>query len=106
MLGLTRGQITKENKKHGNKFSPKYRAFNILQNNIEDVVKKSTQMWKLIYGLTTVKPEGEDPFEGRNDGEDEDDDKEEETEKEKEDTTMEEAQQKKDEMATADEKKT
>ena len=34
-------------------------------------------MWKLIYGLTIVKKGEEDPFEGRNDGEDEDDDKEE-----------------------------
>ena len=30
MLELTRGKITKANKKHGNKFSPKYKAFNIL----------------------------------------------------------------------------
>ena len=92
MPELTRGKITKANKKHDNKFSPKYRAFNILQNNIEDVVNKSTQMWKLIYGLTIVKPREEDWFEGRNDGEDDDDDKEEETKKEKKDTTMEEAQ--------------
>ena len=42
MPKLTKGQITKENKKHGRKFAPKYKDFNILQNNIEDVVKKST----------------------------------------------------------------
>ena len=36
MSNLTRGQITKANKKHGGKFSPKYRAFNILKNKIED----------------------------------------------------------------------
>ena len=52
---LTRGQITKAHKKHGGKFAPKYRAFSILQNNIEDVVKNSTLMWKVIYGLQTVK---------------------------------------------------
>ena len=65
---LTNGKISKENKKHGRKFSPKYRAFNILQNNIEDVVKESTLMWKVIYGLTTIKEGQEDLFEGRNDG--------------------------------------
>ena len=92
ILELTMGQITK--------------AFSILQNNIKDAIKKSTVMQKLIYGLTTVKPGEEDPFEGKNDGEDEDDDKEEEIEKEKEDTTMEETQQKKDEMAMVDEQQT
>ena len=98
MLELTRGQITKANKKHGNKFSPKYKVFSILQNNIEDVVNKSTKMWKLIYGLTTVKQGEEDPFEGKND--------EEEEEKQNYDTTMEETQQRKDEVATAEEQKT
>ena len=69
MLELTKGQITKASKKHGSEFCPKYKAFNILQNSIEDVVKKSTLMWKLIYGLTTVKEGEADPFEGRNNGE-------------------------------------
>ena len=55
MPELKKGQITKANEKHGSKFSPKYRAFSILQNKIEDVVKKSTQLWKLIYGLTTFR---------------------------------------------------
>ena len=77
MLELRKGKIVKENKKYGNQFAPKYRAFNILQNNIEDVVKKSTQMWKLIYGLTMVKEGEDDPFEGRN-NEEEDEDREEE----------------------------
>lgn len=71
MLDLLKGKITKANKKHGSKFAPKYRAFNILQNKIENVVTKSTQMWKLIYGLITIKEGEEDPFEGRNNGEDE-----------------------------------
>ena len=57
MPELSKEKVTKANKKNGKKFSPKYRAFNILQNNIEDVVNKSTKMWKLIYGLTTVKLE-------------------------------------------------
>ena len=103
MLELTKGKIVKANKKYGGKFSPKYRAFNILQNKIEDVVKKSTQMWKLIYGLTIIKVGEKDPFEGRNDGEEEED-KEEEIEKEKEDTTVEETQKKIDNMATTKEK--
>lgn len=30
MSDLTRGQITKANKKHSGKFTPKYRAFSIL----------------------------------------------------------------------------
>ena len=81
MSELSKGQITKANKKHGNKFSPKYRAFNILQNNIKDVVNKSTKMWKLIYGLTSVKLGEVDPFEGKNDEEEEENDKEEENEK-------------------------
>ena len=63
----TRGQLKKGNKKHSGKFTPKYRAFNILQNKIEDVVKKSTQIWKLIYGLTRVKEGEEDSLEGQED---------------------------------------
>ena len=78
--------------KHGNKLSPKYKAFSILQINIEDIVNKSTKMWKLIYGLTTIKKGEEDRFEGRNNGEEEESNKEEETKKEKVDTTVEEAQ--------------
>ena len=88
MPKLTKGKIVKANKKYGSRFSPKYRAFSILQNNIEDVVKKSTQMWKLIYGLTIVKVGEEDLFEGRNNnGYDND---EEEYEKDKENTIEEE----------------
>ena len=98
-----RGKITKENKKYGSKFSPKYRVFIILQNNIEDVVKKSTQMWKLIYVLMTIKVGEKDNFEGRK-NEDKEGDKEEEIEKEEEDTTMEETQKNIEEMATAEEK--
>ena len=75
MPKLTKGKISKENKKHGRKFAPIYKAFSILQNKSEDVVKKSTQMWKLIYGLTTIKEGEEDPFEGRNNGEEDDNDK-------------------------------
>ncbi len=35
-------------------------------------------MWKSIYGLTTVKEGQEDPFEGRNDEEEEENEKDEE----------------------------
>ena len=75
----------------------------ILQNNIEDVVKKSTLMWKVIYGIQIIKEGQEDPFEGRNDEDDDEDDKEEEEEKEKykEEVTMEKEVQKSD-MAIVD----
>ena len=68
---MTKGQLSKESKKNGRKFAPKYRALKILQNNIEDVVKKFTLMWKFIYGLKIVKEGQEDPFQGRNDEEEE-----------------------------------
>ena len=44
MLELKKGQITKEIKKYVVRFTPKYKALNILQNNIEVMVKKSTQL--------------------------------------------------------------
>ena len=55
MLELKKVQISKAMKKYALRFVPKYKAFNILQNNIEDVVKKNTKMWKLTYGLKIVK---------------------------------------------------
>ena len=89
MPKLTKDQITQDNKKHVSNFSPKYRAFNILQNNIEDVVKKSTLMWKVIYSLQTMKEGQEDPFKGRNDEDDEEEDDKEEGKKEKIDVAVE-----------------
>ena len=62
-------------------------------------------MWKLIYELTIVKKGKEDPFEGRNNGEEEESDKEEKTKKEKADTNVEEAQNQ-DEMVIAEEQQT
>ena len=41
---LNKSQIAKAMKKYAVIFVPKYRAFSIFQNNIEDVVKKSIQM--------------------------------------------------------------
>ena len=83
MPNLSKGQITKASKKYASKFVPKYRDFNIMQNNIEDVVKKSTQIWKVIYGLSTRIEEEEDPDEGKNEKvEDVESDKEEDVEKE------------------------
>ena len=99
MPRLTKGKISKENKKHGTKFAPKYRPFSIVQNKIEDVMKNSTQMWKLIYGLTTVKEGTEDPFEVRNNGDEEKNDNEEDGEKDKADDTVEKETQK-DDIAT------
>ena len=55
MPDLTKGQIKKANKKHNSKFSPKYRAFCILKNKIEDVVNKSTLLWKSIFNVTDNK---------------------------------------------------
>ena len=46
---LTKSQIANANKRHNNRFTPKYRAFSILQNKIEKVVSKSTKLWKIIY---------------------------------------------------------
>ena len=79
-----------------------YMEFSILHNKIEDVVKKSTEIWRLIYGLTMVKEGEADPFEGRK-NEEAGKDKEEETKKKKKDTTIEDTQQKNDEMVTNDE---
>lgn len=41
MIELSKAQISKPIKKYAMRFVPKYREFSILQNNIEDVVKKS-----------------------------------------------------------------
>ena len=52
---LTKAQIAKVVKNYVVRFTPKYISFSILQNNIEDIVKKSTQICKVTYGLTIVK---------------------------------------------------
>ena len=36
-------------KRHNNRFTPKYRAFSILKNKIDEVVNKSTRLWKVLY---------------------------------------------------------
>lgn len=59
-------------------------------------------MWKLMYCLTTIMEGENDPFEGRNNGEDEDENKEGETEKEKRDNAVEGTQQKEDDMETTE----
>lgn len=51
MPELNKAHIAKAMKKYAVRFVPKYRAFSILQNNIEDVVKKSTQMWKVVGNI-------------------------------------------------------
>ena len=55
MPKLDKATMTKALKKYTGIFSPKYRAFNILQNDIENVVYKSKQIWKTIYELTKPK---------------------------------------------------
>lgn len=67
---LSKAQIAKAIKKYVVRFVSKYRSFSILQNNIEDVVKKSTQMWKITYGLATVKEGEQEPIEVKDDEED------------------------------------
>ena len=80
---LSKGQITKASKKYASKCVPKYRAFSIMQNQIEDVVKKSTQIWNVIYGLSTRTEEEEDPDEEKHEEiENVESDKEEDVEKE------------------------
>ena len=49
---LTKDEIKNVVKRHNNRFTPKHRAFNILQNKIEDVVKKSTRLWRIIQKKT------------------------------------------------------
>lgn len=79
MPELTKAQIAKDVNKYVVRFVPKYRVFRILQNNmqnnIEYVVKKSTQMWKVTYGLTTTKEGEEEPIEVKDDEEHDDKEK-------------------------------
>ena len=102
MLQLTKGQINKANKKHGRKFAPKYKAFKILQNQIEDVVQKSTLMWKVIYGLKIVKEGEEDHFEGKDDKEEEEKEEKEEKEEEEREKEKEEVGEKEKQEETVD----
>ena len=46
---LTKSQIANAVKRHNNRFTPKYKAFSILQNKIDEVVNKSTRLWKVLY---------------------------------------------------------
>ena len=49
---LSKEQINKVVKRHKSKFTPKYRAFSILQNKMDDVVQKTTREWKSLYNTT------------------------------------------------------
>ena len=71
MPKLSKAQIAKVIKKYAIRFVPKYRAFNILQNNIEDVVKKTIQMWKITDGLATIREGENNPIKVKDDKEDE-----------------------------------
>ena len=46
---LTKRQIVSAVKRNNNRFTPKYRAFSILQNKIEEVMQESTRLWKIVY---------------------------------------------------------
>ena len=46
---LTKSQIENVVKRHNNRFTPKYKAFSILQNKIEEVINQSTRLWKFFY---------------------------------------------------------
>ena len=46
---LTKEQINKAIKRNNTRFTPKYRAFSILQNKIEEVVQRTTRSWKNLY---------------------------------------------------------
>ena len=46
---LTKSQTINVVKRHNNRFTANYRAFSILQNKFEEVVQKSTRLWKVIY---------------------------------------------------------
>ena len=63
MLELVRETMGKEIKKKNRKFALKYKEFNILQNNIDDVVQETIQLWKSFYGLTTPKEIMQTPIE-------------------------------------------
>ena len=83
-------QITKKVQKYNNIVQPKYRAFSILQNKIEEVVQRTTQIWRIIYGLVTLKQGQEDPFKETNKEEEKKEDKEEERKEDKEEDKEEE----------------
>ena len=46
---LTKEKISNAVKRHNKRFTPKYRAFFILQNKIEEVMQESTRLWKIVY---------------------------------------------------------
>ena len=49
LLDLTKEQIIKAVKRHNTRFTPKYRAFSILQNKIEEIFQRTTRSWKNLY---------------------------------------------------------
>ena len=61
--------MSKDIKKYVVIFVPKYMVFNILQNNIEDVVKKSKKMQNITYGLATAKDNEQEHIEVEDDEE-------------------------------------
>ena len=46
---LKKEQISNAVKRHNKRFTPKYRAFVILQNKIEEIVQRTTRSWRNLY---------------------------------------------------------
>ena len=53
MSKFRRKEIKQVVERYKGRFSPKYQAFNILRNKVEEVVTESKKIWKIIYGLST-----------------------------------------------------
>ena len=70
----------KKVQKYSYKFQHKYRAFSILQNKIKELEERTTKMWKVIYGLATLKLGQEDLFKDIDKCEEQEDKQEEEEE--------------------------
>ena len=69
-------------KKYSHKFRPKYRAFYILQKQTKELEEKTTKLWKVVYGLATLKPREEDLFKETEKGDEEEEGQEEKQEEE------------------------
>ena len=52
LSNLTKEQVTQAIKWHNKRFTPKYRAFSILQNKIEEVLQRTTRAQKNLYKKT------------------------------------------------------
>ena len=106
---LTREQVSKAVKRHNNRFTPKYRAFFILLNRMEEIVQRTMKSWKNLYKRIEdfleeeYKEEAAIPIEERKKRKEEEEKRREEENREEEKTDgKEEKTQKQDTMATAE----